>query len=60
MPGVEGAEICHRIRARQKTPYQYVLLVTAKDDNADVVAGLDAGADDYLKNHSTATNCGLA
>ncbi len=49
MPGVEGAEICHRIRARQKTPYQYVLLVTAKDDNADVVAGLDAGADDYLK-----------
>jgi CheY-like chemotaxis protein len=31
MPGVEGAEICHRIRARQKTPYQYVLLVTAKD-----------------------------
>ncbi len=49
MPGVDGAEICHRIRARQKTPYQYVLLVTAKDDNADVVAGLDAGADDYLK-----------
>ena len=49
MPGVDGAEICHRIRSRQKTPYQYVLLVTAKDDNADVVAGLDAGADDYLK-----------
>ncbi len=48
MPGVDGAEICHRVRVRQKTPYQYVLLVTAKDDSADVVAGLDAGADDYL------------
>lgn len=49
MPGVDGAEICHRLRARQNTTYQYVLLVTAKDGSADVVAGLEAGADDYLK-----------
>jgi diguanylate cyclase (GGDEF)-like protein len=48
MPGFDGVEICRRVRARQRTPYQYVLLVTAKDDSADVVAGLDAGADDYL------------
>ncbi len=48
MPGVDGAEICHRVRMRQKIPYQYVLLVRAKDESADVVAGLDAGADDYL------------
>jgi diguanylate cyclase (GGDEF)-like protein len=48
MPGIDGAELCHRVRQRQRTPYQYVLLVTAKDDSADVVAGLDAGADDYL------------
>jgi two-component system, cell cycle response regulator len=48
MPGIDGAELCHRIRARQSTPYQYILLVTAKDDTEDVVAGLEAGADDYL------------
>jgi len=48
MPGVDGAELCHRIRARQRTPYQYILLVTAKDNTEDVVAGLGAGADDYL------------
>ncbi|MGC2194915.1 MAG: diguanylate cyclase [Terriglobales bacterium] len=48
MPGIDGAELCHRIRARQRTPYQYILLVTAKDDTEDVVAGLEAGADDYL------------
>jgi diguanylate cyclase (GGDEF)-like protein len=48
MPGVDGAELCHRIRAQQRTPYQYILLVTAKDNTEDVVAGLDAGADDYL------------
>ena len=47
MPGVDGAELCHRIRARQRAPYQYILLVTAKDNTDDVVAGLDAGADDY-------------
>jgi two-component system, cell cycle response regulator len=49
MPGVDGAEICHRLRTRQNAAYQYVLLVTAKDGSADVVAGLEAGADDYLK-----------
>jgi two-component system cell cycle response regulator len=48
MPGIDGAEICHRVRARQRTPYQYVLLVTSRDGSSDVVAGLEAGADDYL------------
>jgi len=48
MPGIDGAELCRRIRDRHRTPYQYILLVTAKDDKEDVVAGLEAGADDYL------------
>jgi len=48
MPGADGLQLCHRIRERQRTPYQYILLVTAKDDSGDVVAGLEAGADDYL------------
>jgi two-component system, cell cycle response regulator len=48
MPGMDGTELCRKIRERQQTPYQYILLVTAKDDRQDVVTGLEAGADDYL------------
>jgi diguanylate cyclase (GGDEF)-like protein len=48
MPGMDGTELCRRVRERQRTPYQYILLVTANDDREDIVAGLDAGADDYL------------
>jgi len=48
MPGMDGIELCRRIRSREQGPYRYVLLLTAKDDKQDVVAGLEAGADDYL------------
>ena len=48
MPGIDGIELCRRIRSRDQSPYRYVLLLTAKDDKQDVIAGLEAGADDYL------------
>ena len=48
MPGMDGIEICRKIRSLQQGPYRYVLLLTAKDDKHDVVQGLEAGADDYL------------
>src|ERR1700730_16440958 len=48
MPGMDGIELCRRIRSRNQGPYRYVLLLTAKDDKQDVVTGLEAGADDYL------------
>jgi len=48
MPGLEGIELCRRIRSEQTGPYKYVLLLTGKDSKADIVAGLEAGADDYL------------
>jgi len=48
MPGIDGLELCRRIRSRDQGPYRYVLLLTARDDKQDVVAGLEAGADDYL------------
>jgi two-component system, cell cycle response regulator len=48
MPGIDGIEVCRRIRSRDQGPYRYVLLLTGKDDKQDVVAGLEAGADDYL------------
>ncbi|MGH9538035.1 MAG: GGDEF domain-containing response regulator [Terriglobales bacterium] len=48
MPGLDGVELCRRIRSQAPGPYKYVLLLTAKGGKEDIVAGLDAGADDYL------------
>jgi two-component system cell cycle response regulator len=48
MPGIDGTELCRRIRAKRSTRYQYILLATSKNDRQDVVTGLEAGADDYL------------
>ncbi len=46
LPGITGLEICRRLRTTgNKTP---IILLTAKDDIQDRVAGLDAGADDYV------------
>jgi two-component system, cell cycle response regulator len=48
MPGMDGIELCRRIRSRDQGTYLYVLLLTAKDNKQDMIAGLEAGADDYL------------
>jgi two-component system, cell cycle response regulator len=48
MPGLDGIELCRRIRNDKTGPYKYVLLLTAKGSKEDVIAGLEAGADDYL------------
>ncbi len=49
MPGMSGPEVCRRLREERATrPYQYTILLTSKDAKADTVAGLEAGADDYL------------
>jgi sigma-B regulation protein RsbU (phosphoserine phosphatase) len=48
MPGVDGLELCRRIRGAPAHAHMYVLLLTARDSRADIVAGLEAGADDYL------------
>lgn len=48
MPGLDGVELCRRIRSQARGPYKYVLLLTAKGGKEDIVAGLEAGADDYL------------
>ena len=49
MPGVEGPEICRRLRSQQKRPYRYLILLTVKDEMPDLVEGMEAGADDYLR-----------
>src|SRR5262245_19427243 len=48
MPGLDGPEICRRVRAELPLANMYLLLVTAREGKGDVVAGLDAGADDYV------------
>jgi diguanylate cyclase (GGDEF)-like protein len=48
MPGMCGPDVCARLRQRSSVGYQYIILLSANDKKADVVAGLEAGADDYL------------
>jgi two-component system, cell cycle response regulator len=48
MPGINGLDLCRMVRERNQSPYQYILLATAKDAKQDLVRGLEAGADDYL------------
>lgn len=48
MPGLDGAEVCQRVRASRSERYVFVYLLTARDSQDDLLAGLEAGADDYL------------
>ncbi len=48
MPGLEGVEVCAKIRERVDHPYVYVLLLSTRSEKQDMLAGLKAGADDYL------------
>jgi sigma-B regulation protein RsbU (phosphoserine phosphatase) len=48
MPGADGPELCRRIRKDERHHHMHLILLTARNSRADVVAGLDAGADDYL------------
>ena len=48
MPGMSGPEVCAKLRAAQLKARPYVLMLSAKTDKTEVVAGLDAGADDFL------------
>jgi len=45
LPGIDGFELCRTIRRTSDVP---VVMVTARNDTHDIVAGLEAGADDYL------------
>lgn len=48
MPGIDGFEVCERLKANPKTSHIPVVMVTALDQPADRVRGLKAGADDFL------------
>jgi DNA-binding response OmpR family regulator len=48
LPGIDGLEVCRRIRQRPETANLPVLMLTAKGDDVDKIVGLELGADDYL------------
>lgn len=48
MPEMDGQEVCRLVRQNNKIKSTYLILLTAKASNEDLISGLDAGADDYI------------
>jgi two-component system cell cycle response regulator len=48
MPGMEGVEVCRKVREERKDPYTYIILLTSQQRDEDLVTGMEAGADDYI------------
>lgn len=48
MPGLDGPSVCLEFRSHRERPYSYITLLTSKGAKEDLIAGLEAGADDYL------------
>jgi class 3 adenylate cyclase len=48
MPRMDGLEVCRQIKGDPQMPFTPIILVTAKAESRDIIAGLDAGADEYL------------
>jgi DNA-binding response OmpR family regulator len=48
MPGIDGVELCRKLRQTETVEPMYIILLTARDEKNDIVEGLGAGADDYI------------
>ncbi|MBN1806193.1 MAG: response regulator [Sedimentisphaerales bacterium] len=48
MPGIDGLELCKKIRSLPNKDYTYLIFLTSKTENQDIVTALDTGADDFL------------
>lgn len=48
MPEMDGIEVCRKVRKERKEPYTYIILLSAQQREEHVVAGMEAGADDYI------------
>src|SRR5262245_57512304 len=48
MPKLDGFEVCRCLKGDASMPFTPIILITAKADSKDIVAGLEAGADEYL------------
>jgi len=49
MPGMDGTELCRKIKSDQREHPPHMIMVTSKDEKGDVIEGLMSGADDYIK-----------
>lgn len=48
MPVMDGIEVCRKVRETIREPYTYILLLTSQQRDEDLIAGMEAGADDYI------------
>jgi diguanylate cyclase (GGDEF)-like protein len=48
MPGMEGPDVCQRVRQHPERAYTYIIILTGRDQKEDILCGLESGADDYL------------
>jgi phosphoserine phosphatase RsbU/P len=48
MPGINGVELCRRLRERERQNHPYIILLTSRCEAQDIVRALEAGADDYV------------
>lgn len=48
LPGIDGVQVCNRLKSQESTQDIPVIMLTAKSEEADMVAGLETGADDYI------------
>jgi response regulator RpfG family c-di-GMP phosphodiesterase len=48
MPGMDGLELCRRIREHNEPGYMYLILISAQDSKTEIVRGLESGVDDYI------------
>jgi len=48
LPGIDGLEVCRKLKAQPKTQHIPVVMLTAKGEESDIVTGLELGADDYV------------
>lgn len=48
MPAINGIDLCKMIQEDESLPYIYLIMITARNDTAEIVTGLEAGADDYI------------
>jgi len=48
MPGMDGLELCKKIRSLDENQYTYIIFLTSKTESSDIVTALDNGADDFM------------
>ena len=48
MPGLDGIELCRRVRELRGASSPYIILLTSRDHTTDIIRGVQAGADDYI------------